>query len=276
MTQIPQLPMRPVLTLTEEELLVLTDDDLGVVPPRLQLPPEQSQVDLVRTVALRTLMARGFVQPIEHGASGDVGASAGEHVSPADGVAWEATEPLGVALEVRAVAPVVLALQRVLGPPVPAPGQPRPPDQPVDVRYLHLHPEVGVIEDVTEAAMHSLLTVLPDRYGDAVTDFICPPEAVAGTGGVRVLGGGRGAPEQSEGAVLALLADLGHPTVLVEAALLRHDLGGGVPSQSHLVLALGPGGCFRSDDSRRYYPIDPEQVGADLISWALPDLVAAA
>ena len=36
-----QLPMHPVLTLTEEELLVLTGGHLGVVPPRIQVPPDE-------------------------------------------------------------------------------------------------------------------------------------------------------------------------------------------------------------------------------------------
>lgn len=48
---------------------------------------------------------------------------------------------------------------------------------------------------------------------EAVVDFVVPPGAKPGAGPVRVLGEG-------EGAVTDLLAAIGAPTVLVEAAIL--------------------------------------------------------
>nr|WP_237565629.1 hypothetical protein [Ornithinimicrobium cavernae] len=285
-----QPPLRPVLTLTEEELLVLTDGDLGVVPPRLSVPGDPGAEELVRAVALRTLMARGLVVPRrgdetdarvtgpgmttsrDAGASDDPDSSA--TASRDVGVSWEATEPLGLTLSLRELAPVVLGLQRVLGP---RRDDPVPHDQPeptVAVRYLHLHADVAVIEDVTADGMHSLLTVFPDRYPEAVADFIRPPGAVPGEGETRFLGepvgSNPGRHPAGEAAVADLLAALGHPTVLVEVALLRVVGGGAAPAEpTQQMLALGPGGTFRSWDSRSYHPVDPDRVITDLLAEAL-------
>jgi hypothetical protein len=252
-------PLRPALTLTEEELLVLTHGDLGVVPPRVQLPRDPQQADLVLSVALRSLMARGLVLPSElDDSSGDSG--------------WVSTEPLGLTLLLRHTAPSVIALQRVLGPRAEeAADVGREPT--VSVRYLHLHEEVGVLEDVTAAGMHSLLTVPAARCEEAVADFIVPPDAEPGTGPTRSLGAGREA-------VTELLAALGHPTVLVEVAI--GHLGAGDPGQQEdelrtptegagaWMLALGPHGTFCSRDSREYHPVGPAQAVTELLRWARP------
>lgn len=221
------LPLRPVLTVTEEELLVLTHGDLGVVPPRIELPDDSDQRDLALSVATRSLMARGLVTP--------------------EGATWAATEPLGLALCLRSLASCVLALQRVLGP---HPGG--APDPSVATRYLHVHPGIAVLEDVSDHGMHSLLTVESAHWERAVADFIVPPDAEPGAGPVRVLAAG-------EGAVGELLADLGHPTVLVEAAALLPD---GVHS---VMVALGPGGTFVSQDSQRYRPTTPDEAVSELL-----------
>lgn len=268
-------PLRPVLTLTEEELLVLTDGEHGVVPPRLQLPSDAEQAELVRTVALRSLMARGLVTPradrdgsSQWGLVADRAPEAG--TDEGEAVAWEATEPLGLTLTLRALAPAVLGLQRVLGPLCAdaSAGNRHEAEPTTAVRYLHLHPEIAVIEDVTPDGMHSLLTVLPQRYADAVADFIRPPEAVPGTGAAHRL------EDTGDTAVADLLAALGHPTVLVEAATLCAP---GVPVRGRdgpdgpvtQMLALGPGGCFRSPDAIVYHPVDPDVAIRELVQTAL-------
>lgn len=241
-------PLRPVLTLTEEELWVLTDGTLGVVPPRIAEPEDPAAADLIRSVALRALMARGLVLP--RGTRGD-------------GVDWEAAEPLGMALQLRELAPTVLGLHRALGPLAADQDGKKghaDPEGTSAVRYLHLHEELGVIEDVTDDGMHSLLPVFPDRYREAVADFIRPPDAVAGRGDVRHL----------EDSVGDLLDALGSPTVLVEASLVTGiGLGGPPPEPVGQMLALGPGGTFRSHDSRKYHPVDPDGVIAELLQDAL-------
>lgn len=277
-------PLRPALILTEEELLVLTHRDLGVVPPRVALPRDAEQAELVLSVAARSLMARGLVLP-EAGdattgdgsstaADGDCSTEAeGAGSREAEGDGWIATEPLGLTLVLRHTAPSVLALQRVLGA---APDQ--PPDRAVGaaaVRYLHMHHEIAVVEDVTPEGMHGLLTVPAARYDEAVADFIVPPDAQPGAGPLRVLGDGIDA-------VAELLAVLGHPTVLVEAAvrnLVSDDPAQDGQSSSTGVedveavpwmLALGPGGSFCSRDSRTYEPVSPSQAVADLLRRATP------
>lgn len=286
-------PLRPALTLTEEELLVLTHRDLGVVPPRVALPRDADQAELVLSVAARSLMARGLVLPEAGDATSDdavststdgVGstddegddwmATDGAGRTAAEGAAWIATEPLGLTLLLRHTAPSVLALQRALG---------ARPDQPPDravgasaaVRYLHLHHDIAVVEDVTPEGMHSLLTVPAARYEEAVADFIVPPDAQPGAGLLRTLGDG-------SDAVSELLAALGHPTVLVEAAV--RQMRSGDPAQREQapstgvadvgaapwMLALGPGGTFCSRDSRTYHPVSPSQAVVDLLLRATP------
>lgn len=273
-----ELPLRPVLTLTEEELLVLTNGSLGVVPARLQVPDDPAAADLVHSVALRCLMARGLVLPTggsPQGGSGqqvDSGQPAGAH-EPAGagqpmgadeqtGVSWEAVEPLGLTLQLRELAPTVLGLGRALGTLASDPaGQSGGPESEgtTAVRYLHLHEEIAVIEDVTDGGMHSFLTVFPDRYQDAVADFIRPPDATAGQGAVRSL----------DRRVDELLEELGNPTVLVETNLIT-GLGEGVPPEPvSQMLTLGPGGSYRSHDSRAYHPVDPDGAIADLLRDAL-------
>lgn len=257
------LPLRPVLVLSEEELLVLTDGDLGVVPPRTRLSSAPGTADLVRAVAVRSLMARGLIHPC--GTDPHAGQEA---------VAWEATEPLGLALGLRALAPIVLALHRVLG----AHGSDAPPGESSDVpppstvatRYLHLHPEVAVIEDVTPEGMHGILTVFPDRYVEAVTDFVTPPDVVAGSGGPRTLTDGVAGAEPGDHPVTRLMAELGDPTVLVEVSLMRVALDGRTEQDGQFMLALGPQGTFWSEDSRTYHPVGPTEVIAELLSRALP------
>lgn len=245
-----QEPLRPVLTLTEEELWVLTDGRLGVVPPRIAEPEDPAATDLIRSVALRALMARGLVLP---------------RAVRRDGVAWEAAEPLGMALQLRELAPTVLGLHRALGPLAGDQDGGQGHAHPVGtsaVRYLHLHEELGVIEDVTDDGMHSLLPVFPDRYREAVADFIRPPDAVAGRGDVRQLGD----------SVESLLVALGSPTVLVEASVVTGIGPGGPPPEPvGQMLALGPGGTFRSHDSRSYHPVDPDGVIGDLLRDAQAD-----
>ncbi|MCK0111271.1 hypothetical protein MWU75_03845 [Ornithinimicrobium sp. F0845] len=271
-------PLRPLLVLTEEELLVLTDGELGAVPSRIEVPTDQGAAELVRTVATRTLMARGLITPGDSGQRSPVVPSGPGSHGPGsagvdqdgEGIPWDATEPLGLSLSLRALAPVVVVLQRVLGP-LESEQQPgRPPESTLAVRYLHLHAEVAVIEDVTPDGMHGLLTVFPDRYAEAVADFIRPKDAVAGSGGVRTLSDQAAADGLGGGSVLGLLAELGHPTVLVEVALLRAWFGG--PSEQdpvQLMLALGPSGTFWSEDSRTYHPIDPDRAISELLARAL-------
>ncbi|WP_114906138.1 hypothetical protein [Ornithinimicrobium murale] len=239
------LPLQPALTLTEEELLVLTKGSLGIVPRRIPQPEDPAAADLMQSMALRTLMARGLVLP--------TGAPTGE------GVSWEVIEPLGLTLQLRELAPAVLGLHRVLGPlSADATDQKGGPETAGThaVRYLHLHEEIAVIEDVTDSGMHGLLTVFPDRYQDAVADFIRPPDATPGRGAVRVL----------DGAVEDLLEALGHPTVLVEASRLT-GIGSEAPPTHplSLMLALGPGGTFRAHDSVSYHPVDPDGAIAELL-----------
>lgn len=255
------LPLRPVLTLTEEEMLVLTHGELGI-PRQIELPTDAAGADLVRSVALRTLMARGLVVPGAGGAT--------------DGIPWEATEPLGVTLTLRALAPVVLELQRVLGVLEARHVSGTPAVSTLAVRYLHLHEDVAVIEDVTPHGMHSLLTVYADRYEDAIGDFIRPPGAVAGTGEPRTLRGEGAEPERTEpertdpgGTVTGLLASMGDPTVLVEAAVVRAGEDRKArPEHEAVMLALGPGGTFWSADSVTYHPVDPGQAIQDLLRRA--------
>ena len=228
---------------------MLTEGDLGVVPPRLQLPDNADGAALVSSVALRSLMARHLVTP----------APAGHDEAQA---AWTATEPLGLTLALRALAPRVLALQRVLGPraqDVLGSGH-QPADSSVATRYLHLHEEIGVIEDVTPQGMHSFLTVYPERYADAVSDFIRPPDAVAGQGGVR----------QLTDSVEDLLGALGGPTVLVEVSLIT-GIGADalLPEPVGQVLTFGPAGSFRSLDSISYHPVDPDLASSELVDEAL-------
>lgn len=249
---VERLPLRPVLTLTEEELLVLTEGAPGPVPARVSLPVESEE--LVHAVALRCLMARGLVLP----------AGAGD-----DGVSWEVTEPLGVTLALRHEAHTVLALHRTLGPlktEAAAGG-----GGTVGVRYLHLHEEMAVIEDVTEDGMHGLLTVFAERYQDAIAEFIRPPGAVAGHGQVLHLPETLRPPADeapASGAETVLggfLHSLGDPTVIVEVAVAREgEVTGGT------MLTFGPGGCYRSHDSRSYHPVDPDGAIADLVRSTLP------
>lgn len=248
-------PLRPALTLTEEELLVLTHGDLGVVPPRIELPADADQRDLALSVAARSLMARGLVTP--EAPEGRPPYSAGVMAKQADTAAWVASEPLGLALCLRSLASCVLALQRVLGP---HPGG--APDPSVATRYLHLHPGIAVLEDVTDHGMHSLLTIEREHWERAVADFIVPPDAEPGAGPARVLVAG-------EGAVGELLADLGHPTVLVEAGALLPD---GVHSS---MVALGPGGTFVSQDSQRYHPTTPDEAVTELLRQTDAALLSA-
>lgn len=234
---------------------MLTHGDLGVVPPRIPLPADPDQRDLALAVATRSLMARGLVTPEPAEAKpGPAGAAvtqpegaAPRAAGPPDAATWAATEPLGLTLCLRALAPCVLALQRVLGP---HPGG--APDPSVATRYLHLHSGIAVLEDVTDHGMHSLLAIEREHWERAVAEFIVPPDAEPGAGPVRVLGAG-------EGAAGDLLADLGHPTVLVEAGALLPD---GVES---LMVALGPGGTFLSQDSQRYHPTTPGQAVTELL-----------
>lgn len=250
---VEQLPLRPVLTLTEEELLVLTDGALGHVPPRVSLPAESE--DTVRAVVVRCLMARGLVLPVGAGA---------------EGVSWEVTEPLGLTLALRHGAHTVLALHRTLGPL--ATEAATGGGGTVGVRYLHLHEEMAVIEDVTEDGMHGLLTVFPERYQDAVAEFIRPPGAVPGHGQVRQLPetlrpGAEGPVEVpgAETAVGGFLHSLGDPTVIAEVAVARQgQVVGGT------MLTFGPGGSYRSHDSRSYHPVDPDGAITDLVRSALP------
>lgn len=276
--EIPELPLRPVLVLTEEELLALTGGDLGMVPARLSLPTDPAGADLVRSVALRSLMARGFVMPgaptqtLEPTStreptarSADSAPEAGERE-----VRWQATEPLGMTLHLRHTAPTVLILDRVLGT-LRDEAVHGAPGFTSAMRYLHLHHDLGVIEDVTPDGMHGLLTVYADRFEDAIADFILPPDAVAGQGEPRRLRNGGGGPRtaEHEHALHELLESMGVPPVLVEAAVLR--LGGqdSAPSMTDArMLALGPGGCFSSTDSVTYHPVEPRQAVRGLLDWA--------
>lgn len=248
------IPLRAALTVTEEELLVLTHGDLGVVPPRIELPADVDQRHLALSVATRALMARGLVAPEPPVC--DRPYPSGARSELADTTAWVASEPLGLALCLRSLASCVLALQRVLGP---HPGG--APDPSAATRYLHLHPGIAVLEDVTDHGMHSLLTIEREHWERAVAEFIVPPDAEPGAGLVRLLGTG-------EGAVGDLLADLGHPTVLVEAGAL---LPAGVES---LMVALGPGGTFLSQDSQRYHPTTPGKVVTELLRQAEAPLLS--
>lgn len=239
------LPLQPALTLTEEELLVLTHGDHGVVPPRIELPVDGDERDLVLSVATRCLMARGLMTP--EPPAGEPRDSPGGMTTRPETAAWVASEPLGLALCLRSLAPCVLALQRVLGP---HPGG--APDPSVATRYLHLQPGIAVLEDVSDHGMHSLLTLEREHWERAVTDFIVPPDARPGAGPARVLGA-------EQGAVGRLLADLGDPTVLVEAAAMLPE---GVRSW---MVALGPGGTFISDDSQVYHPVAPAEMITELL-----------
>lgn len=259
------LPLRPALTLTEEELLTLTNGTLGVVPARLPELADPAATDLVRSVALRCLMARGLVLPTgaaqQAGAAQDAGATQQTGAAQQAGVAWEAAEPLGLTLTLRELAPTVLALRRELGALREEAQSGGPESEGTSaVRYLHLHREIAVIEDVTDDGMHSFLPVFPDRYQDAVAEFIKPPDAIAGQGGVQSL----------DGTVEELLEALGSPTVLVETSLIT-GVGEGVPPAEPVsqMLALGPGGSFRSHDSLTYHPVDPDGAIADLLREAL-------
>lgn len=264
------LPLRPALVLSEEELLVLTDGDRGVVPARIELPETPEAADLVREVATRTLMARGFITPTGPDRPAD------DHGRQQ--IEWEAAEPLGLTLSVRALAPVVMALSRVLGPleteQRPGEGPPAPTSA---VRYLHLHPEVAVIEDVTPAGMHGLLTAFPDRFHEAIADFILPSDVAPGAGPVRTLPGGLD-PDRTHGEPESgLLGGLGNPRVIVEAGILRpRPEPGTPPDPDWSMLVLGPEGTFCSQDSRTYHPVDPHEAIDDLLRralwWRAPDV----
>lgn len=277
--------LTPLLTLTEEELDVLTEGRPGPVPPQVLPLGESVDTDLARTVALRSLLARGLVVPLDGviavRSPDEAGAvQGGGALGEWTGVRWEAAEPLGLLLELRDAAPTVLGVRRLVGA---LQDSAEPAAGPTTAtRYLHLLPGVGVVEDVTPEGMHALMVVLPEDWPHALSQFLLPPDAVPGTGPPRQVAtsddsagadasGPRRMPDHAgarEATLLpdvpALLASLGHPTVMADLELLRPD----TPEPQRRTLALGPGGCFSCQERGRFVPVDPAGLPADLVQWA--------
>lgn len=228
----------PVVALTDEELLALTDEQgVVVLPYAAGLEPPQRHIAI--RAARRSLEARGLVvTPGSGGLSEDGGRAT---FGAAVGV-------LGSMLQLRAAAPVVLVLHRLLGA---APGQ----QESSAVRYLHVVGQTGVVEDVSPDGIHHLGLATSDSWEQVVTEFVVPPDAWGDPAGEPLVG-------HDPAAADTLLDALGHPTVLLDLALASAAPDDPDP----WLLALGPHGCWCSrDQGRRYVPQDPAQLVGDAV-----------
>lgn len=262
-----------LLTLTATELAVLEGVHLEQV---LDLPPGQvteARLDDTHRArhqeAVRSLTARGLLTP--------------------DGRLHDLTVAGLVAelvLDVRLAASSLVVAERLLGEELPGERPQQAAEEPRaataagrrDLRMLHLADLGGVLEDLHPGGLHSLeLLVDPGHLVQAVTDFLVPPDAVAGTGPARLAEPGRAD---------TLPQLLGSPTVLGQLTLADQDgpagwsehvagLGATPPPpelvvESYLV-SLGPGGCFAADLSREgqlaHVPIEPGWVHRTVDGW---------
>lgn len=223
----------PVLTLTDEELLALTDDQ-GVVVLPYAGGLEPSQRHLAVRAAQRSLEARGLLVTSESRAI--VAASGGATAGPAPAL-------LGSMLQLRAAAPAVMVLHRLLGA---APGH----EESSAVRYLHVVGQTCVVEDVSPDGIHHLGLATSESWVQVLTDFVVPPDAWGDPDGEPLVW-------HDPAAADALLAALGNPTVLLDLALVS-----AAPDDPPAwLLALGPHGCWCTrDGGRRYVPQDPAQL----------------
>lgn len=206
-------PPAPVLALTDEELLVLTGGEGPVVLPYAAgLSP--TELEVAASTARRSLVARGIAAP--------------------DDLADLAGAPLGALLELRQGAPVVVVLHRVSGPR--ADGG---PGEGARSLYLHLVDHVVLSEDVTTEGVHTFGLAPAEAIEELLRVFLLPEDAPNGV----PEGAGPVRPTEED----PLPADLGGPTVLVEAAVLHAAAHG----PADLITAtFGPDRCFlgRTDD----------------------------
>lgn len=228
----------PLLSVTDEELDALTSDQGVVVLPHLSgLDPAARR--LARETARRSLRSRSLLD--------DDGRPAGL---------------LATVLELRAGAPVVLVLQRQVGPP--PGGTPS-----AAVRYLHVIGDLAVLEDVDPHGRHALALADRPAWEGTIRDFLVPPDAAPGAGegdpGTTLRFGAQAGARQ-------VLADLAHPTVLGDA----HVLAAREALTWSALLALGPGGCWAAQERRgsaahEWVPVRPE----DVVALVLERLVHA-
>lgn len=227
--------MTALVALTDVELEVLEAAHLRALAPDHLAPPTSASPGSARQEALASLVARGVLgrdgELVEHD---DLGRF------------------LGVALDIRVAARAVVVLDRVMGP------QESGGEDIHAARLLHLTGAGVCVEDQDAAGVRALgLVADAEGAAAAVTAFLVPPDAVAGEGEDVVAGPG---PD-------ALMRALRGPSVLAELSLLLPAETGGRPAveQTHL-LALGPGGCFRStrpsgpgarEEAMRFTPVAP-------------------
>ena len=224
----------PFVTLTDVELTVLEQAHLraldgGGAPAGHTSGPDGE----VR----RSLRARGLLT-----ADGGLATGSSTADEPPD-----LAGAVGLALDVRLAADVVVVAQRLVGRLVDGQRQSDAPSAVGSARVLHLTGAGACVEDLDEEGLVSLsLTTDPARAAGSLPDALLPPDAVDGTGEpVQVVPGALG----------RLPEVLGRPTVLAELTVLlpaepapgqdedgRHP--DGAPAATRVMLALGPGGCW--------------------------------
>lgn len=216
-----------ICLLTDEELDVLTGGARSpVATPYLDCLREPAR-EVARQTAGRSLMVRQILSPGHRARTDLVAGIERDGVLPA-----EVTGLVRVVLDLRAGARVVCALHRLVGA---AEDEPTPEPESLS-RYLHVVDDVLAVEDVTPQGVHTLALTRWDRAGEAVAEFLVPPDA---GGSVEVQSDHREVRDRGDAA--ELLSALGHPTVLAEVAVLSTARR---QAPSRLTLALGSAGCY--------------------------------
>lgn len=163
--------VRPLLTVTDEELLAIDGADQGVVAmPYLARIPD-SEWELARSTALRGLRARGLLristeQPVdvdrdvaparESGReSGRELAEEARAVDVADDLAW--------ILGARRAPEAILAAQRMAG---------TPQGPQIALRYVHAVGGRVLIEDVSEDGLHAFAVAPRPALADLMRDYL--------------------------------------------------------------------------------------------------------
>jgi hypothetical protein len=201
----------PFVTLTDVELAVLEEAhlrSLGEAEDRARQDPRSDGE--VR----RSLRARGLLT-----ADGGLVAGTDQGDGPPDlaGV-------VGLALDVRLAADLVVVAHRLLGPQAVG-----------SARVLHLTGDGACVEDLDEDGLVSLsLATDPGQVAGSLVEALLPPDAVDGTG--------EPVPVRPD-ALGTLPAALRGPTVLAELTVLVPGEPAPV-APTRVLLALGPGGCW--------------------------------
>lgn len=228
----------PVVALTDEELLALTDDH-GVVVLPYAAGLEAAQRRVAVRAARRSLEARALIVNPQSGGAAVV----------SGGATAAATGLLGSMLQLRAAAPTVMVLHRLLG------AAPEQEDSSV-VRYLHVVGQTCVVEDVSRDGIHHLGLATSESWAKVLTEFVVPPDAWGDPDGAPLVG-------HDPAAADTLLAALGHPTVLLDLAVVSAAPDDPPP----WLLALGPHGCWCTrDQGRRYVSRYPAQLVGDAVN----------